>query len=181
MTTASKPALTDKQFYAANAAVSLVAVVFLFWLIYFHEGTGDRARADSILPALIASFNGICAILLAAGLWAIKRGKPALHQGLMIAAFAASAAFLVTYVIYHSLHGDTKFTGEGWIRPLYFFILITHIVLSIVNLPLILTTFYLSLTKRFAQHKRLARIVWPSWMYVSITGVVIFLFLRAYS
>ena len=181
MNTTRTPLISDKQFYLANAGVSLVAVVFLFWLIYFHEGVGQGTRADSILPALIATFNGICAILLAAGLWAIKRRKPALHQGLMIAAFAASAAFLVTYIIYHSLHGDTKFTGEGWIRPVYFFILITHIVLSIINLPLILTTFYLSLTKRFAQHKRLARIVWPSWMYVSITGVVIFLFLRAYS
>lgn len=181
MNTTQKSPLTDKQFYIANAGISLVAVVFLFWLIYFHEGVGERARADSMLPALIASFNGICAILLAAGLWAIKRGKPALHQGLMLAAFGASAAFLVTYVIYHSLHGDTQFTGQGWIRPVYFFILITHIVLSIINLPLILTTFYLSFTKRFAQHRRLARIVWPSWMYVSITGVLIFLFLRAYS
>lgn len=181
MDSARKPLITDKQFYLINGGVSLAAVAFLFWLIYLHEGPAHGSRADSILPALIASFNGLCAVLLAAGLWAIKRGKRDLHQGLMIAAFAASAAFLVTYIIYHSLHGDTKFTGEGWVRPVYFFILITHIVLSIVNLPLILTTFYLSFTKRFVQHRKQAKIVWPSWMYVSITGVVIFLFLRAYS
>lgn len=99
----------------------------------------------------------------------------------MITAFLFSALFLAGYIVYHSLHGDTKFTGTGSVRTLYFTILISHIVCTPIALPLILTTFYFALTKKFSRHKKIARIVLPIWLYVSVTGVVIFFMLRAHS
>jgi len=96
----------------------------------------------------------------------------------MVSAFAASAVFLVGYVLYHYAHGDTPYQGVGPIRTVYFTILITHVVLSIVMLPMILTTFYLATRERFASHKRLARWTLPIWLYVSVTGVIIYFMLR---
>ena len=174
-------ALNDKRFYIINGIVSVAAVLFLFWLIYLQEPPTRAAADGSILPALIATFNGMCAICLAAGLVAIKRRAWIAHRNIMFAAFGFSALFLVFYVLYHSLHGSTTFEGQGAIRYVYFFILITHVVLSIINLPLILTTFYFSLTKQFTRHRKLAKFVWPSWMYVSVTGVLVYLFLRHFN
>jgi putative membrane protein len=99
----------------------------------------------------------------------------------MLGAFASSTLFLVGYVVYHIYHGDSRFPGQGWIRPVYFTILISHIVLSAAALPLVLTTFYLALTRRLEAHKKAARITYPIWLYVSVTGVTIFFLLRAYS
>ncbi len=174
-------AISDKRFYWINAIVSSVAVLFLFWLIYIQEPAARASADGSILPALIATFNGLCAICLALGLVAIKRRAMTAHRNIMLAAFGFSALFLVTYVIYHSLHGSTTFQGEGPIRVVYLVILFTHVVLSIVNLPLILTTFYLSLTNQLARHRKLAMFVWPSWMYVSVTGVIVYIFLRHFN
>jgi putative membrane protein len=99
----------------------------------------------------------------------------------MISAFIVSALFLMSYVYYHSQVGDTKFLGEGWIRPVYFFILITHIVLSMIVFPMVLSTIYFGLTDKRATHRKIARITLPIWLYVSATGVIIFFMLRANS
>jgi putative membrane protein len=96
----------------------------------------------------------------------------------MIPAVVCSALFLVSYVIYHSYQGDTKFLGTGWIRPTYFFILISHIILSVVVVPMILSTLFFSATRRFQAHRKIARWTYPIWLYVSITGVTVYLFLR---
>ena len=98
----------------------------------------------------------------------------------MLGALGASAVFLVSYIVYHSVHGDTKFAGQGAIRPLYFFILISHIALSAVVLPLIFSSFFFSLSGRFPQHKKISRYTMPVWLYVSVTGVLVFALLRAY-
>jgi putative membrane protein len=98
----------------------------------------------------------------------------------MIAALAASTLFLVCYIVYHSVHGDTRFQGQGAIRPLYFFILISHVTLSGVALPLIFSSFYFALSGRIGQHRKVARYTFPVWLYVSTTGVLVFLLLRAY-
>jgi putative membrane protein len=98
----------------------------------------------------------------------------------MLRALLASAAFLVSYVLYHSVHGDSKFAGHGGVRPVYFFILITHVGLSAVALPLILSSFFLSLSGRYAAHKRLSRYTLPIWLYVSVTGVLVFVFLTSF-
>ena len=114
------------------------------------------------------------------GYLAIRRGRWKHHRNLMLGAFAFSSAFLVSYIIYHYFHGDSRFLGTGAIRGFYFAILISHIVLSVVALPLILVTFGLSLTRRFAVHKKWARWTFPIWTYVSVTGVLVFLLLKKF-
>lgn len=174
----SKPInLSPKQFAAANAVVSLGAISFLVWLIYFHEGTGGASRAAA-LPLINAILNGTSAGLISLGRWAIRRRKRALHVQLMSAAFASSALFLVNYIYYHFSHGDTLFAGQGVMRPIYFVVLISHVLLSIVTLPMILTSFYLGLSDRIAAHRRLSVWTWAGWMYVSVTGVVVYCMLH---
>ena len=170
----SRPiSLTPKQFGATNAVVTLTAMSFLVWLIYFHEGSGSASRAAS-LPLINAILNGTSAVLISLGLWAIKQRKRTLHMQLMFAGFAASALFLVNYVYYHFAHGDTHFAGQGVVRAFYFALLISHVLLSMVTFPMILTSFYLGLSNRIETHRRLSRWTWAGWIYVSVTGVVIY-------
>lgn len=157
----------------AILAVSAAAVAFLFWIIYFKPGT-PRTEAESILPAVNATLNGASALCVTIGIVLVKRRNYRGHSLAMMSAFAFSAAFLVCYIVYYWLHGNTVFEGQGLIRPIYFFILVSHILLSIVALPLVLTTFYFSVSGAFARHKRIARVTFPIWLYVSVTGVVIF-------
>ncbi len=118
------------------------------------------------------------AVLISAGLWAIKQRKRTLHMQLMFAAFASSALFLVNYIYYHFSHGDTHFLGQGVVRPIYFTVLITHVLLSVVTFPMILTSFYLGLSNRLVTHRRLSKWTWARWMYVSVTGVVVYFMLH---
>lgn len=134
----------------------------------------------SFLPPIYATINGITALVLLMALWAIKSKKRNLHQNLMKTAIGLSAVFLVMYVAYHITSDSTPFGGEGWIRNLYFFILITHILLSIVVVPLVLFTFSRALSGSFEKHKALARFTFPIWMYVAITGVVVYLMISPY-
>ena len=161
--------------------VSGLAIGFLFWLIYFQDGWNSDASWVAMLPYLNASLNGVSALCLILGLRAILNKKRELHQKWMTSAFVSSSLFLVSYIAYHSLHGDTKFLAEGIIRPIYFFILISHIGLSIITLPLVFITFYFSLTKRFTTHRKIARITYPLWLYVSITGVMIVAILKLFN
>ncbi len=175
-------ALSNRQFYVINGLVSVVALAFLVWLIYFQEGTGITADSSlSVLPAVNATLNSISAILIVLGIRAIKQKRELVHRNMMIGAFTSSTLFLVCYVLYHSMHGDTLFLGQGWIRPVYFFILISHIVLSAVMLPMILSSMFFGLTNRRRSHRRVAKWTYPIWLYVSVTGVLIFFLLRAYS
>jgi putative membrane protein len=99
----------------------------------------------------------------------------------MLSALGASTLFLISYITYHSLHGDTKFAGQGAIRPVYFFILITHIALSAMVLPLIFSSFFFSLSARYRLHKKVSRVTMPIWLYVSVTGVLVFALLKLYA
>jgi putative membrane protein len=110
---------------------------------------------------------------------AIRQKRPTLHRTLMILALCASALFLVSYVIYHYAHGDTKYLGTGAMRSVYFFVLITHVVLSVPIVPLALLAVWFAATKRFVRHKQITRVALPIWLYVSVTGVAIFFLLRA--
>ena len=168
---------SDRSFWVFNTVISTAAVGFLGWLLLVREGGGINADL-SFMPAVNASLNATAVALLLAGLIAIRNGKREVHKRLMVSAFAASAVFLVGYVLYHYAHGDTRYEGVGAIRIVYFTILITHVLLSIVMLPMILTTFYLAARERFAAHKKLARWTLPIWLYVSVTGVVIYFMLR---
>ena len=146
-----------------------------------REPSADFAGRWMFLPALNALLNGLCAIALCVGLYFIKHHKTEAHRTSMLLAFAFSSVFLVSYIVNHALHGDTIFPGHGPVRTLYLSILASHVTLSIVALPMVLTTFFFALTGRFAIHRRIARITFPIWLYVSITGVVVFVFLRAYA
>ena len=168
---------SDKGFWVFNAAVSVAAVGFLGWLLIVREGGGVGADLG-FMPGVNATLNAAAATLLVLGYRAIRSGRRELHKRLMVSAFAASVVFLVGYVLYHYAHGDTPYQGVGPIRIVYFTILITHVLLSIVMLPMILTTFYLAARDRFTEHKRLARWTLPIWLYVSVTGVIIYFMLR---
>ncbi|MBL8994551.1 MAG: DUF420 domain-containing protein [Spirochaetia bacterium] len=169
-----------KPFLVLNLALSVSALSFLIWIIYGRDHHAETSGQYAILPALNACLNGTSAVLLSLALWAVKTKRIALHRGLMSSAFIVSTLFLACYILYHTLHGDSKFLGQGWVRPIYFFILISHILLSAFALPLVLLTFFLSLTGRIPWHKKVAPYTWAIWMYVSVTGVAVYLFLRAY-
>jgi putative membrane protein len=164
------------------ALVSAAALGFLVYLIYGRDASDAGTPGFlAFLPALNASCNAVTTILIVLGLSAIGRGDREAHRRRMLSAFATSALFLIGYIIYHAFHGETKFPGQGAIRPVYFTILISHIVLSAVALPMILGTFWLALSGQNVRHVRLARWTYPIWLYVSITGVVIFFMLKAYT
>lgn len=172
---------SNRTFYFWNASITTAVLTFLIWLIYFREGGSEMNLAVSKLPAVNAGLNATSTLLLLCGFVAIKNKKETLHRNLMITAMCVSALFLISYIYYHSLQGDTKFLGEGWIRPTYFFILITHIVLSMLVLPLILSAVYFGLKDKRKLHRKVVKFTLPVWLYVSVTGVVIFFLLRAYS
>jgi putative membrane protein len=141
--------------------VSGLAVSFLLWLLYVHHASADFAGRWMFLPALNALLNGLCAIALCVGLYFIKHHNREAHRTSMLLAFAFSSAFLVSYIVNHALHGDTIFPGHGPVRTLYLSILASHVILSIVALPMVLTTFFFSLTGRFMMHRQIARLAFP--------------------
>lgn len=160
-----------------SAGISL----FLIWLIYLKAPAPTQAGWVAMLPAFNALLNTLSACCLVGGWLFIRRSNPAIHRRFMLAAVAFSALFFMSYITYHHFHGDTPFPGQGLIRPIYFTVLISHIVLSVVILPLILSTLYYATRQKFARHRNIARYTLPLWLYVSVTGVVVFFMLRAYT
>lgn len=134
----------------------------------------------SFLPPIYATVNGLTAVLLVIAVIAIKNKNVVLHERLMKTCIGLSVAFLVMYVAYHMTSDSTVFGGEGAVKYVYYFILITHIILSIVIIPLVLITFVRALSKRFDKHRRIARITFPLWLYVAVTGVVVYLMISPY-
>ena len=134
----------------------------------------------SFLPPIYASINGLTALILIMAIVAVKNGKRNLHERLMKLAILLSVVFLVMYVAYHMTSNPTPFGGEGWIKYVYYFILITHILLSIAVIPLVLISFVKAFTEQFPQHKKIAKITFPIWLYVAVTGVVIYLMIAPY-
>ncbi|MFV7234433.1 DUF420 domain-containing protein [Flavobacterium sp. ZB4R12] len=141
---------------------------------------GYNVEPLSFLPPIYATINGMTALVLIAAVLAIKNGKRILHERLMTSAIALSIAFLVMYVAYHMTADSTKFGGEGTIRYVYFFILITHIILSIAIIPMVLITYVRALSQKFDTHKKIAKITFPIWLYVAVTGVVVYLMISPY-
>jgi putative membrane protein len=162
--------------------ISALVVGCLFWLLYFRTGSGEPpAEALRNLPALNAALNGLSSVFLVAGLLAVKRGDYRRHMRFMLAALATSTLFFASYVTYHHYFASTKFTGAGLVRPVYFFILLTHIVLAVVVVPLILLSFFTSLSGRLPVHRRVSKFTFPIWLYVSVTGVLVFAMLKLFS
>lgn len=169
----------DKQAKLLIGVVSFVvfAAVVLLSRIKLQVDLGFDVH---VFAGINAVLNSMVSILLLAGLVTIKQGKQILHRNIMITAMALSVLFLVSYICHHLFAGDTKFGGTGIIRPIYFFILITHIFLAAIILPFILFTAYRALVAEFPAHKKLARITWPIWFYVAVTGVVVYLLISPY-
>jgi putative membrane protein len=134
----------------------------------------------SFLPPIYATINGLTAVFLIAGFIAIKNGRRILHERLMKACIFLSASFLVMYVIYHLTSESTKFGGEGAIRYIYLIILLTHILLSVCVIPFVLFTFVRALSGNFERHRKLARWTFPIWLYVAVTGVIVYLMISPY-
>jgi len=134
----------------------------------------------TFLPPIYATINGLTAILLIASVVAIKKGNRKLHEQLNTTAIIFSVLFLVMYVAYHMTSNSTKFGGEGTIKYIYLFILATHILLSIIIIPFVLITFMRAKLENFPEHKKIAKITFPLWLYVAITGVVVYLMISPY-
>jgi putative membrane protein len=178
MTTAVAPKSNTRPAIAAILAISAAATAFLFWLIYVHPATDAASVRFAFLPALNAVLNGLSAIALLIGFTFIRARRIRAHRAAMFTAFAFSTLFLVSYILHHALHGDVRYPVHGAFRSFYLSLLASHIVLAVVALPLILVTFFFSLTGRIAQHRKVARWTFPLWLYVSVTGVVTYVMLR---
>lgn len=160
--------------------ISVAAFLFLIWLLYFKETAETTASWVEQLPALNALLNSASTVLIVAGFVAIKKRNYITHMKLMLTAFITSSLFLISYLLYHNFVGHTPFPGEGWIRPVYFTILISHIILSAFVVPLVLTSYYFAFSGKFSTHRKVSKWTFPIWLYVSITGVIIFFVLNAY-
>ncbi len=173
----SNPQATTRGPIAVILAVSVAATLFLFWLIYIHPAAA--ASTDyAFLPALNAVLNGLAATALLIGFTFIRARRIAAHRASMITAFVFSSLFLVSYILHHALHGDVRYPAHADFRTFYLWLLASHIILAVVALPLVLVTFFFSLTGRFPQHRKVARWTFPLWLYVSVTGVITYVMLR---
>lgn len=141
---------------------------------------GVNVEPLTFLPPIYAAINAVTALVLVMAFWAVKNKKIQLHERLMKLAIVLSALFLLMYVAYHMTSDSTSFGGEGFIKYVYFFILITHILLSIVIIPFVLITYVRAITKNFELHKKIARITLPLWLYVTISGVIVYLMISPY-
>ena len=173
----SNPPNTARAAIAAILVISAAATTFLFWLIYIHPAAASSGQY-AFLPAVNALLNGLSATALLVGFTFIRARRIAAHRASMITAFAFSTLFLVGYILHHALHGDVRYPAHADFRAFYLCLLASHIVLAVVALPLVLVTFFFSLSGRFSQHRKVARWTFPLWLYVSVTGVVTYVMLR---
>lgn len=160
-------------------SIAIPVVVAILFGVNLRK-LGYDVQPLSFLPPIYAAINGITAIVLVLAVLAIKSGKRKLHENLMKFAIFLSVLFLGMYVAYHMTSDSTKFGGEGAIKYLYYFILITHILLSIIIIPFVLVTYVRALAERFDKHKKIAKITFPMWLYVAVTGVIVYLMISPY-
>jgi len=161
---------------AAILAISAAATLFLFWLIYIHPAAASSTQY-AFLPALNAILNGLSATALLVGYTFIRARRIRQHRAAMITAFIFSSLFLVSYILHHALHGDVRYPAHAALRSVYLPLLASHIILAVVALPLVLVTFFFSLSGRIPQHRKVARWTFPLWLYVSVTGVLVYFML----
>jgi putative membrane protein len=162
---------------AVILAISAAASLFLFWLIYIHPAAATSSQY-AFLPAMNAALNGLAATALLIGYTFIRARRIPQHRASMITAFIFSTLFLVGYIAHHAFHGDVRYPLHADYRTFYLSLLASHIILAVVALPLVLVTFFFSLSGRIPQHRKVARWTFPIWLYVSVTGVVTYVMLR---
>lgn len=160
-------------------SITIPLVVAILFGVNLRD-LGYDVKPLTFLPPIYATINGITAVLLVCAVVAIRKGNRKLHERLVKVCIGCSAAFLAMYVAYHMTAESTSYGGEGFIRYVYFFILITHILLSIVIIPFVLVTFVRGLSGNFVKHRKLAKVTFPLWLYVAVTGVVVYLMISPY-
>ena len=171
---------TSNQNLKYNKLIALVSVVVpVLVAVLFSVRIPNVAPLD-FLPPIYATINGLTAVILIIAYVAIRNKKIKLHETLMKIAIGLSLVFLAMYVAYHMTSDSTPYGGQGMIRYFYFFILISHIVLSIGIIPMVLVTYVRAISKRFADHKKIAVITFPIWLYIAITGVIVYLMISPY-
>lgn len=173
--------MNDRQalrvIYLLAAVVLLLVIVLNRKIIPAPEQAPYFVRYQPLLHAII---NGTCAVLLMLSFYCIKNKKIAIHKKLNLTAFALSFVFLVSYVIYHYFVNDTRYPDDNPNKPIYLFVLISHIILAAIVLPMVLLSFYFGLTNKTEKHRRLARWTFPLWLYVAVTGVVVYVMISPY-
>jgi putative membrane protein len=177
MNTAVVPQSSTGPAIAAILAISIAATLFLFWLIYVHPAAALSTQY-AFLPALNAILNGLSATALLIGFTFVRAHRIKAHRAAMMTAFVFSTLFLVSYIAHHALHGDVRYPIHAALRSVYLPLLASHIILAIVALPMVLVTFFFSLSGRIPQHRKIARWTFPLWLYVSVTGVITYVMLR---
>ncbi len=177
MPTAVTPQSNTRPAIAAILAISAAASAFLFWLIYIHPAAAASTQY-AFLPALNAIFNGLSAVCLLIGYTFIRSRRIAAHRAAMMTAFGFSTLFLLSYIAHHALHGDVRYPAAAPFRTFYLSLLASHILLAVIALPMVLVTFFFSLSGRIRQHRKIARWTFPLWLYVSVTGVITYVMLR---
>jgi putative membrane protein len=179
MTTIVAPQSSTRPAIAAILVISAGATVFLFWLIYVHPAPDAASVRLTFLPALNALLNGLSATALLIGYTFIRSRRIKAHRAAMLTAFAFSTLFLACYIANYALHGESHYPGHSMVRTVYLVILTSHVLLSVIALPLVLVTFFFSLTGRIPTHRKVARWTFPIWLYVSVTGVIVYAMLAA--
>ena len=183
MTTTTSPALEPGNFTKYKIILGILAAVvplLVAALYYFPNAFRIPGAEVKFLPALNAVLNSLTAVCLLMGYYFIRNKQVARHRAMMVSAFALGSIFLLSYVVYHSQVESTRFGGEGTIRYVYFFLLLTHIALAVVTVGLVLFTLYFALTEQFTKHRKIARWAFPVWLYVSVTGVIVYFMISPY-
>jgi len=170
----------DRRYRNWIIIVSVAVPTLVAYLIYRPMAVGTEGKWVALLPHFNAAINATSCILLLVGLFFIKTGRISLHKTTMLTAFFLGCLFLVAYIVYHSTVPSTSFGGEGAIRIIYYFLLITHITLAVVVVPFVLLALYYALKEKVTQHKKIVKLAYPVWLYVSITGVLVYLLIRPY-
>ncbi len=168
----------ERLYFALNAVVSVAAIGLLSWLLLLRS-PDDEVSSFAFMPAVNASFNALSTTCIVLGFLAIRARRVTVHRALMLSALMSSALFLGGYLFHHYVHGDTPYPAGAPLRGLYLGILLSHVLLSVVAFPMVLWTFSLALRGQIARHRKLAKWTFPIWLYVSVTGVVVFVMLRA--
>lgn len=169
----------DKKFLILIAILS-IAIPVVVAMLFFMPKEGSSKVDVSFLPTLHAILNSLTSCALVIGYYNIRKGNIKVHRAAMATAFGLSSIFLVSYVTYHFLGERTIYGGDGYLKLFYYFILLTHIVLAVVIVPLVLLSMYFALTEQFNRHRRISRWTFPIWLYVGITGVLVYLLISPY-
>ncbi len=172
-----EPIILDEKKYNKWIVILSIVIPVVVAALF---GIKIDAELPIFLPPIYASINGFTAIVLITAVWAIKNKNRKLHENLMKFAIALSIVFLIMYVAYHMTSDSTKFGGEGGIMYLYYFVLLTHILLSIIIIPFVLITYVRAITNNFGKHKKIAKVTFPLWLYVAVSGVIVYLMISPY-